>query len=64
MLKNGNEERNEFTVSILKWSGTFFNKSKLDMASQANINENYQTTFGHFDLHREFAINLWMGIYN
>jgi hypothetical protein len=57
----GGEERNEFTVSVLKWSNSFFLKSKLDMNNQANINENYQKTFGHFDIHRAFALNHWQG---
>jgi hypothetical protein len=61
MLLGGSEERNEFTVSILKWSSSFFQKPKLDIHDQANIDENYQKTFGHFGIHREFALNTWMG---
>lgn len=59
LLKNGSEERNEFSVSLLKWSTNFFAKSKLEINDQENIYANYQKTFGHFDIHREFALNLW-----
>lgn len=55
------DERNEFTVTVLKWSSNLFKKIKLDSSSEENIQLNYQSVFGHYDLHREFAINNWKG---
>jgi hypothetical protein len=63
MLPGGSEERNDFTVAVLKWSSSHFQKSKLNLSDQTNIDENYQKTFGHFGIHREFALNNWMGLF-
>jgi hypothetical protein len=60
-MKNGVEERNEFTVSVLKWSSNLFPKTRLEISDQESVYSNYQQTFGSFDLHREFALNFWMG---
>lgn len=62
MLKcGGMEERNEFSLAVLKWSTNMFEKSKIDIKNTETIYTNYQKTFGHFDIHRDFAINLWKG---
>jgi len=59
-LKEGAEEQNEFTVSILKWSGSLFAKQiTTKVINEENSLIVYQKNFGHFDLHREFALNLW-----
>ena len=39
-----------------------FEKSRVDMKDVESIYTNYQKTFGHFDLHQDFANNLWKGI--
>lgn len=56
------EERNEFSLSVLKWSGGLFEKVKLDMKQPSSVYTNYQKTFGHYDLHQDFAHNLWKGM--
>ena len=61
MLKSGNEERNEFSLGVLKWSGSLFETTKIDMKNVEIIYSNYQKTFGHFELHQEFAHNFWKG---
>lgn len=62
-LANGSEERNEFSCTILKWSGSLFaqNKMKITQAS-SDVDQNlltYQKTFGHVGIHRVFALNYW-----
>lgn len=63
-MRNGSEERNEFSAAILKWSGLFFSIEDKNIKS-ANKEEidfiNCQKKFGNFDIHREFALNLWSG---
>jgi hypothetical protein len=61
LLKPSSEERNEFSIAILKWSGNLFEKSR-DMKDVESVYNNYQKTFGHFDIHQDFANNLWKGI--
>jgi hypothetical protein len=59
-LKDGIEEQNEFAVAILKWSGSLFNKyASIKTINQENNLLVYQKNFGHVDLHREIALNLW-----
>lgn len=61
MLRPGMEERNEFSMGVLKWSSGFFDKVKLDMKHPSSVHASYQKTFGHYDLHEDFANNLWKG---
>lgn len=61
MLRPGMEERNEFSMGVLKWSGGLFDKVKLDMKHPSSVHASYQKTFGHYDLHEDFANNLWKG---
>ena len=66
-LRGGHEERHEFTLGVLKWSSAIFveklNKLKSTQGTNSNNSELnlilYQKTFGHVDLHGEFALNLW-----
>ena len=57
-LKNKNEERTEFSASILKWSGTLFSE-KQKSNPKDNVLIVYQKKFGHADIHEEFAKNFW-----
>ena len=62
-LKNGPDERNEFTINILKWSGELFTlKEKSNKPSHEDYGKIYQKKFGHACLHRAFAITLWIGM--
>lgn len=60
-LRDGAEEQNEFTAGVLKWSGSLFVKqaSQLKSLTHENALVAYQKKFGHVDLHREFALNMW-----
>jgi hypothetical protein len=59
-LRNGSEERNEFSVTILKWSTSLFASVK-PTDKEHNDLITCQKKFGHVDMHREFALNLWAG---
>ena len=48
-------------MSILKWSGGLFPQIKSNKPIQEDYSNIYQKKFGHADLHREFAINYWLG---
>lgn len=67
-LASGSEERNEFSCTILKLSGTLFNASKNSKSSnekgtEKNTDEQnliiYQKSFGHVNIHRALALNYW-----
>ncbi|RNA31916.1 Golgi to ER traffic 4 -like protein [Brachionus plicatilis] len=53
------EERAEFSIGVLKWSSSLFKKSRMEMADENSIAQNYQNVFGHYDIHRDFAVNYW-----
>ena len=61
-LKEGIEEQNEFTAGILKWSGNLFAQQAAQIKSITHENALivYQKNFGHVDLNRAFALNLWL----
>lgn len=61
LLRPGNEERHEFGIGVLKWSRGLFEKVKLDMKQPETIYQSYQKTFGHYEIHQDFAHNLWRG---
>lgn len=70
-LRAGSEERNEFTVAILKWSGILVDQEvshsptssvndEKSWLEQEKVNSiNCQKKFGYVGFHKEFGLNLW-----
>ncbi|CAF0979931.1 unnamed protein product [Brachionus calyciflorus] len=56
---SNDEERTEFSVAVLKWSSSLFVKNKLDVNNELSVHLNYQSVFGHYDIHNDFAFNYW-----
>ena len=57
----GNEERTEFTAMLLKWSQSPLVLAQPRATPIAADMVACEKKFGHVDIHRQFALNLWAG---